>query len=232
MRRLQRCVDIGWLACDRQLTGEGEDGTAALPRRKRRAIGRHLLLAQRAHDAAGQHALNEGIRLQNHRLALALRPELAEGLARRVGLVKILPARHRSDELHEGEAAHEGRTARGEMKCERSAPILGNEISRGQAELFNQRIKVAGVINEAVGDVGLAGLAEADEVGRDAMRDRRHQRQDVAPDVRGGGIAVQEQRDRLIAPSCRAVSHRAPKHGRGAHFHVDWLAHVGSLNTV
>src|SRR5205814_10733638 len=131
MSRFERFADIGRLACDRQLARKGEDRTAALRRRERRTIRRHLVLAERAYDATGQHTFDEGVRLQDYGLPLPRRPELAEGMARGVGLVEILPARHRPDELHEGEASHEGRPARGKMKCERSAPILRNEIGCG-----------------------------------------------------------------------------------------------------
>ena len=39
------------------------------------------------------------------------------------------------------------------------------------------------MVLEAIGDVRLARLTEADEVGRDAMGDRRDERKNVAPDV-------------------------------------------------
>ena len=46
----------------------------------------------------------------------------------------------------------------------------------------DERIQIAHVIDEAISDVRLARLAETDQIGRDAARDRRHPRNDVAPD--------------------------------------------------
>ena len=62
------------------------------------------------------------------------------------------------------------------------------------------------MIREAVGDIRLAGAAEADQIGRDAARDRRNMRDDVAPDIRGGRVAMQEQDDRA-ACTCRHIGH-------------------------
>src|SRR5690242_1615049 len=64
------------------------------------------------------------------------------------------------------------------------------------------------------------------------MRDRRHQRQDVAPDVRRGRIAVEKQRDGRAFRAGLAIGHAASEDGRFANLDVDRLGHVGSLNTV
>src|SRR5437868_4781294 len=105
MSRFERIADIGRFALDRQLTRKGEDGTPALCCRERRTIRRHLLRAERAYDATGQHTFDEGVCLQDHGFSFAGRPELAEEIACGVGLMEILPARHRPYELHEGEAS-------------------------------------------------------------------------------------------------------------------------------
>jgi hypothetical protein len=55
------------------------------------------------------------------------------------------------------------------------------------------------MIFDPVGAVGFARLAEADEVRRNAMGDRRDERDNVSPYVGRGGIAVQEERDRRVA---------------------------------
>jgi hypothetical protein len=55
------------------------------------------------------------------------------------------------------------------------------------------------VVIEAIGDVRLARLTEADEVRRDAMGDRRDERDNFSPYVGRRGIAVQKERDRRIA---------------------------------
>jgi hypothetical protein len=51
------------------------------------------------------------------------------------------------------------------------------------SEQGGKRVEVADVIPEAVGNGWLVGLAEPDEVGRDAVRNAGDVRNDVAPDV-------------------------------------------------
>ena len=58
-------------------------------------------------------------------------------------------------------------------------------------------VEVLAVVDEAVGAVaGLAGVAHADQVGGEAASEGRDVRNDVAPEVGGGGVAVEED-DRL-----------------------------------
>ena len=56
------------------------------------------------------------------------------------------------------------------------------------------------MVVEAIGDVGLARTAHADQVGRKAAARRADARQHVAPQMRGGRVAVQEY-DRVPAPA-------------------------------
>src|SRR6202035_3166114 len=114
-------------------------------------------------------------------LAFALGPELAEDLARRLRPQELVPARYGPYEFHEGEAAHETRPACREMAGKGRSPILDHEIGRAHAARGDEGVEIADMILEAIGDVGLAGLAEADEVRSDAMRDLRDQGDDVAP---------------------------------------------------
>jgi hypothetical protein len=63
------------------------------------------------------------------------------------------------------------------------------------------------VILEAIGNVGLARLAEADEVWSDAMRDLGDQGDDITPNIGGGGIAMQEECDRCVHPTRLPIGH-------------------------
>ena len=78
------------------------------------------------------------------------------------------------------------------MESKRRTPILHDQVGAIDAQPIDQGIKIAHVIEETVGDVRLAGLAEADEIGGNAVRDRGNQRQDIAPEIGRGGVAVQE----------------------------------------
>jgi hypothetical protein len=146
--------------------------------------------------------------------------------------VKIIPARRRPDEFHEGKSAHEIRPPRGEMEGERRSPVLSHQVSGIDAEAFDEGIEIARLIGKAVGDVGLAGLTEANQVRRDATRDRRDQRHDVAPNVGRGRIAVQEQRDGRAARSGFAPGHGASQHVVMTKGDIGGIGHDGSLNTV
>jgi hypothetical protein len=62
------------------------------------------------------------------------------------------------------------------MEGEAASPVLGDEKGRADSHLRDERVEMAGLILEAIGDVRLARLAKTDEVGSDAMgcwRDER-----------------------------------------------------------
>src|SRR6185437_12663366 len=188
--------------------------------------------AERMRDRARQDALDEGIAFQDQRFAIAGCPEFAKRLARGRHLVKILKARGGAHEFHESKAAHEIRPARGKVIGQRRAPVLRNEIRGVDAEPMDKGIEIVDVIEEAVSDVGLAGLAKPDQIRRDAMRDRRHKRHDMAPDVGRSRIAMQEQRHRRVWVCDLAIGHGAAQNGLMANQNVGLLDHDGSLNTV
>jgi len=87
----------------------------------------------------------------------------------------------------------------GEVKSEAAPPVLGDEIGRADSRGSDERVEIARVILEAIADVRLARLTEADEVGRDATGHWRDEGDDLPPDIGRGGIAVQKERDRRIA---------------------------------
>jgi hypothetical protein len=96
------------------------------------------------------------------------------------------------DELHEREAAHRIRPARGDVERQGGAPVLRDEDEIVEMQGIEKRLEVADVIDEAILDIRLAGLAIADQIRRHAAGDGGDVRDDVAPDERRRGIAVQE----------------------------------------
>lgn len=69
------------------------------------------------------------------------------------------------------------------MKRKRGAPILRHQHHIADIERVEEGIEIADMVEEAIVDVGLAGLAIADQVRRDAAAERRDMRNDVAPDM-------------------------------------------------
>jgi hypothetical protein len=96
---------------------------------------------------------------------------------------ELFPGRDRPDEFHEREAAHEIGASLGEVKGEAASPVLRHEIGRANPHLREKGVEVTDVVLEAIGDVRLARLTEANEVRRDATGDRRDQRDNISPDV-------------------------------------------------
>src|SRR5262249_51467839 len=138
-----------------------------------------------------------------------------------------------ADELHEGKPAHETGPPRGEMKRQRRAPVLRHQIGALDSRRRNERVEIADVIAEAIRDVRLARLAEPDQVGRNAMRDRRDMRQDVAPDERRSWIAVQEQRDWPARSPGLAIGHGGIEDSTARQCDVGIAVHgFSSLKTV
>jgi len=92
--------------------------------------------------------------------------------------------------------------ARREIEGKRTPPILAHHIGAFDAHPIEEGIKVPRVIGEAIFDLRLPGLAEADKVGGNAVSNWRHGRNDVPPDVGRCRIAVEEKRNRR-SPSLR-----------------------------
>ena len=93
------------------------------------------------------------------------------------------------------------------MEREPCSPILRHEVGRFDPRLGDEGVKIADVVLEAIGDVRLARLAEADQVRREAMREVGDERNDVAPDVGRGRIAMQEDGDGGFAAAGFPIRH-------------------------
>src|SRR5262245_16319523 len=74
--------------------------------------------------------------------------------------MEVVPC-HGTYELHEGKPANKIRAPRRQVEGERRSPILRHQKGRRDAGRGNEGVEITDVILEAIGDVGLAGLAEA-----------------------------------------------------------------------
>jgi hypothetical protein len=100
------------------------------------------------------------------------------------------------------------------VEGESRSPILHNEVDRPDPRLRDERVEIAHMILEAIGRYLACPMAEANEIRGDAMRDLRDEEDDVAPEIGGGRIAVQEQRDRCVRPARLAVGHLRIEDGK------------------
>src|SRR5262249_29257453 len=114
-----------------------------------------------------------------------------------VHVVPVVPALRTHDRLHVRDTFHRLAVAVGPIEAEGRAPVMDDE---GDAlvhiEGLEQGVEVAAVLDEAIragAAVGqLVGVAHADQVGGDAAAWWLQVRQHVAPEIRRGGIAVQQ----------------------------------------
>src|SRR5262245_530909 len=229
---LQGCVHVGGLACDRQLVRQRPDRSSRLRCRERGAVDGELVVAQLPNRRAREDALHEHVLLLDQPLADAGRSERFEHLSSLSRLVEVVPARERADELHEGQAAN-GRGPSGrQLEGEGRAPVLRDEVGRLDSGSVDERVQVARMVGEAVPDVGLSRLTEADQVGSDAPGDVCDVGDDVPPDVGRGGVAVQEQNDGSVRLAGFPVGNRRAENLVASESRVGECCHGSSLKTV
>src|SRR5262249_32095795 len=118
-------------------------------------------------------------------------------LARFLG--PFVPGQRLDDRFHESDCSHTIRVAARPVKPERGTPVVDHQGDAFERQRVVPGVEIAGVIDEAASDAGLAGLAHADEIGGEAPARGLESRDDVAPEVGRRGIAVQED-DRITAP--------------------------------
>src|SRR5882724_209743 len=117
------------------------------------------------------------------------------------------------------------------MEGERRSPILREEVGRTNAGRRDEGVEIANVIVEAIVDIRLAGLAEADQIRGYASRHRRDKRQDIAPNVGRRRIAVQKEREGRSRSAHLTIGHGGIEHGSLWQGEVCDHGH-GSLKTV
>src|SRR5204863_9992834 len=113
------------------------------------------------------------VAVDDHMRAFDRSPELTKSLACSRRLMEVIPRCHRPDEFHEGESADEVRPACRQMEGQRRSPILRHQIGRTDTGRSNEGVEVTNLILEAIVNIWLAGLAEANQIRGDASRDRR-----------------------------------------------------------
>src|SRR3546814_20318371 len=77
----------------------------------------------------------------------------------------------------------------------------------------NETVEKGDVVREAIRDIRFVGLAESDQVRRNAICNLGNEGHDVAPDVRGRGVSMQEQHDWLGKLSHDAIRTEARRVG-------------------
>src|SRR5208337_2617638 len=167
----------------------------------RLSIRVHLHIAELANNAAGQDALDENIVFQNHVVA-GRAAQRFENFNR--PLRPFRPLQWPDDRLHVRDSLDGLGMARGPVKAECGAPVVHDERDVAlEIEALEERVEMPGMILEAIrASRRRTRRAHPDEIRRDASRMRREVRNDVAPEVRRGRIAVQEN-DRIAAAGVR-----------------------------
>src|SRR5262249_22070227 len=164
-------------------------------RRVRAPIFRHLLVCQRPDDRLGKNLLNEEVVFQNH-LLTGVTADRLQYRAHPHTVPMILALRAR-DRFHECDPFYRVAMPVRTVKAQARAPVVedkGDALANAQS--LKQRFEVATMLDEpiragpAVGK--LVGIPHSDQVRRNAAAQRLQIRYDVAPQVRRGGVAVQQ----------------------------------------
>src|SRR6516162_4928832 len=187
---------VGGLALDGNLPGPRQRRPSPLAGfGERPPIVRHLLGGEGAQDGRWQDLLDEEIVSQNHVLA-GLGTQRLQGWTH-FDLVPVVPALRPHDRLHERTALHGVAMAVAPVEAEGRTPVMDDERDTlAHIQGLEQGIEVAAVLDEAIRAGAtvrqLVGVAHADQVGSDAATSWLQVRQHVAPEIRRGGIAVQQ----------------------------------------
>lgn len=186
-------VELRRRALDRQFARQAQHGAAGRWIRKRCPISSHFLVVQLTQDRVRYDPFDEDVFLQDQPLADAFSSERPEQFAGLRLLMKRLISFSRTDIFHEGEAEHLLPIECGKVEGKRCSPILRDQEKWTGDHLFDEGFEIAELVEEGVVDVGLVGLAIADQIRCNAAPDRCHMRQDVPPDIGRRRVAVEKQ---------------------------------------
>src|SRR6266542_598170 len=200
---------LGRLAIDGNLLRPDQCRPARLAFLIRRTIGGHLGFAERPEDAGRQDPLHEQVLVQDHLLA-RWRPQPLEEAP---GLAEFGPLGGPGYGLHVGDSRDLVGVPRRPVKPQRRAPIVHDQDHvAGELERLEPRIEIARVLLERIRPVARsARLPHPDQVRRQAPAQPRHMRNDVPPQIRRGGVAMQEHDRRAL--SRVDVAHLRIPHG-------------------
>ena len=184
--------DVGRLTVQRNLAGPSEGRTPGLAGlQERSSIDVHLLLGQITNDAAGQHALHEEIVLQYHGLAGSGPESLEYPTCRRRPLV---PGKALDYCFHVHDTRDPITMSVSPVKRQRRPPIVSDQdYLLFETDRIEPGVEVSGVVDEPV----RAGRRPArpphsDQVGSETPSGIPDVSHDISPQVRAGGIAVEE----------------------------------------
>src|SRR5579872_3528083 len=179
---------------------------------KRFPVCRHLLVGEPADHAAGQNALHEDVLLQNQVVAGRTAQRLKQ-------IHRLLVPFHEFDRPHDRfhvrDALDRIGMAMRPVKAERRSPVVNHQRDAPvECERIEPCIEMLRVIDEAIlARRGFSRVAHADKIRRETSRAIAEMRNDVAPQIRRGRIAVQE--DDRIAGAYVDIRHLGAEH-RGA----------------
>ncbi len=214
--RLHPGDHLGRFAVDRRHPGPGQHRAAALRRRERLPVGPDFLLVQRVEHPTLEGRLDEDVLLQHEFLADAGRTErLRAGPG---GRRQFLGGQRLEEGLQQHDPGDPVRVPGRPVEGQGTAPVVADEDDPVEAQRLEPGVQVAGLVVEAVVDVRLAGGAHADQVRREHPGPAGQVRDDVAPEVGGGGVAVQEHHGRAarVGPGVQ-VGEMGVDHGDGGH---------------
>src|SRR3989442_5860775 len=201
---------VGGLALDGDLPGPRQRRPSPLAGLgERPSVLRHLLGGEGAQDGPWHDLLDEEVVSQDHLLA-GLGTQRLQGWTH-IYLVPVVPALRPHDRLHERDALHGLAVAVGPVEAEGRAPVMDDEGDPlAHIQGLEQGVEVAAVLDEAIRAGAavrqLVGVSHAYQVGGDAAASWLQVRQHVAPEVRRGGIAVQQHDGVALSHPTYAIS--------------------------
>src|SRR5712692_8417577 len=85
------------------------------------------------------------------------------------------------------------------MKSQRRAPVMYHQRHVAEREAVEPAIEITRMVNESVrtGRV-LSALSHTDQIRREASAQRLEMRNNVAPEIRGGGVAMEKNDRRAV----------------------------------
>src|SRR5262249_33094571 len=141
-----------------------------------------------------QYRLDEEVLVEDQRLAFIR----TQRLENRSGIAEVFPSPCGWYRLHIGDGRDVRRVANCPMETQCRSPIMQNQYDVfGQSKSLEPSVKIARMIHEPVCVCRrLSRLTHPDQIGRETAAEFGYIGDDVAPEIGGGRIAVQEH-DRL-----------------------------------
>jgi hypothetical protein len=190
---------VGGFALDRQLARPHQSRKPGFTGGKGAAIGGHFIVAQLPEDASRQHGLDEAV-LVEHQAFSGARPKSAEHPIATGS--KIFPTSRRRDGLHVSDRFDLLAVPEGPIEAECRAPVVHYERDLlPQSQRLEPVVEITGVVDEAVGPARRRRRSpHADQIRRETAADIADRRDDIAPEIGGGRVAVQKDNRTARSP--------------------------------